>query len=268
MGIRKPALRYVLAFHLVFIVACSAWAGVIQQTRQGAVLLPPPAQGLVAIQLPDTRNMEPEVREHIKLAERALALVVKELTTPADKLGEAYGLMGEIYQAYSLNSSAKDCHLNASQLAVKDFRCVYLLGKLHEREGEAQRAISYYNLARNLRPDYLPLFVSLGNTSLQLNCPDEAESFFRRALELAEAVYGATGSINHGALVAMALAELGRCDKAAVWLKRMITKATEEGNRELAEKLKAELNRYERVPMSPGGWHNLFRPDTGTIIGT
>jgi tetratricopeptide (TPR) repeat protein len=80
----------------------------------------------------------------------------------------------------------------------------------------------------------------------------------RRALALAEAVYGATGSINHGALVAMALAELGRCDEATVWLKRMNNKATEEGNRELAEKLKAELNRYER--------ERPCRPSAGIIF--
>jgi len=170
------------------------------QTNQGSVLLPPPSPGLAPIQLPDTRNMEPEVREHIRSSESALAAVVKDPATPADKLGEAYGMMGEIYQAYSLNSSAKECYLNASRLAVKDFRWVYLLGKLHEREGDAQTAISYYNTARNLHPDYLPVFVSLGNIYLQLNRLEEAESFFRRALEINEASAAASYGLGQAAL--------------------------------------------------------------------
>src|SRR6185436_18572318 len=37
----------------------------------------------------------------------------------------------------------------------------------------------------------------------------------KRALQLAQAAYAATGTVNHGVLVAMALAELGRCDEAA-----------------------------------------------------
>jgi tetratricopeptide (TPR) repeat protein len=67
-----------------------------------------------------------------------------------------------------------------------------------------------------------------------------------RALALAQAAYEATATVNHGALVAMALAELGRCDEAAAWARRMTARAEEERKPELVEKLKAELNRYER----------------------
>lgn len=200
VGIRARTLRLKLAVCLALIVACATGVEVMPQTNQGSVLLPPPSPGLAPIQLPDTRNMEPEVREHIRSSESALAAVVKDPATPADKLGEAYGMMGEIYQAYSLNSSAKECYLNASRLAVKDFRWVYLLGKLHEREGDAQTAISYYNTARNLHPDYLPVFVSLGNIYLQLNRLEEAESFFRRALEINEASAAASYGLGQAAL--------------------------------------------------------------------
>lgn len=66
-----------------------------------------------------------------------------------------------------------------------------------------------------------------------------------RALALAEASYEATTLVNHGALVAMSLAELGRCDEAAAWARRMIAKAAAEDKPDLVQKLKAELNRYE-----------------------
>jgi hypothetical protein len=69
----------------------------------------------------------------------------------------------------------------------------------------------------------------------------------RRALELAQRAYEATGAVGHGALVAMALAELGRCDEAADWQRRMMTKAAGEAKPELVTRLKAELDRYERA---------------------
>jgi tetratricopeptide (TPR) repeat protein len=128
--------------------------------------------------------MEPEVREHLTAAQNMLAAALKDKAASSDKLAEAYGMMGGIYQAYSLSSPANECYLNASRLAPKDFRWVYLLGKLHEREGDVQAAIGYYNTAHRLRSDYLPLFVSLGNIYLQLNRLDLAESFFNQALEL------------------------------------------------------------------------------------
>jgi tetratricopeptide (TPR) repeat protein len=197
--IRARGLRLELAVCLALIVACASGTEVMPQTNQGGVL-PPPAPGLAPIQLPDTRNMEPEVREHIKSSESALEAAAKDPATPADKLGEAYGMMGEIYQAYSLISPAKECYLNASRLAVKDFRWVYLLGKLHEREGDAQTAIGYYDIARHLRPDYLPVLVGLGNIYLQLNRLEEAESSFRRALEINEASAAASYGLGQASL--------------------------------------------------------------------
>jgi tetratricopeptide (TPR) repeat protein len=151
------------------------------QTTQGNVLQPT-AQGLLSIQLPDTRNMEPAVREQITSAQNALASTVKDPTATAADLGEAYGKMGQIYQAYSLFSPARECYLNASRLAPKDFRWAYLLGKLSEGEGDAQAAIRYYSTARDLSPEYLPALVSLGNIYLQLNRLDEAEEYFKQTL--------------------------------------------------------------------------------------
>ncbi|HEX5707110.1 MAG TPA: tetratricopeptide repeat protein [Pyrinomonadaceae bacterium] len=162
--------------------------------------MPPDAPGLVPVVTPDTSSMEAGVREHIKSSESALASVIKDAGASADKLAEAYGLLGQIYQAYSLSSPAKECYQNAARLASKDFRWPYLLGKLHEREGDAQQAIALFNTARELRPDYLPVFVSLGNLHLQLNRLDEAEANFRRALEINEASASALYGLGQAAL--------------------------------------------------------------------
>jgi tetratricopeptide (TPR) repeat protein len=67
-----------------------------------------------------------------------------------------------------------------------------------------------------------------------------------KALELAQLVYKATGSLEHGALVAMALAELGRCSEAAQWQRKMIAAAEQERNTGFISKLRADLQRYEQ----------------------
>jgi tetratricopeptide (TPR) repeat protein len=69
-----------------------------------------------------------------------------------------------------------------------------------------------------------------------------------RALDLARRVYSATGAAEHGALVALALAELGRCGEAAEWQGRAISAGEKSGNTDLVSKLRAALKQYENVP--------------------
>jgi tetratricopeptide (TPR) repeat protein len=68
-----------------------------------------------------------------------------------------------------------------------------------------------------------------------------------KALQLAKLVYQATGSVNHGAIVALALAELGRCGEASEWQRKMIAEAEREGNTDMVIKLKIDLQRYEKA---------------------
>jgi tetratricopeptide (TPR) repeat protein len=73
-----------------------------------------------------------------------------------------------------------------------------------------------------------------------------------RALDLAQRVYKATSVAKHGALVALALAELGRCSEAADWQRRMIAAAQQEGNTDLSGKLQSALKFYENTQCRPG----------------
>jgi tetratricopeptide (TPR) repeat protein len=69
-----------------------------------------------------------------------------------------------------------------------------------------------------------------------------------KALELARLIYQSTGLVNHGAVVAMALAELGRCSEAAALQRQMIAAAEREQKTDFAAKLKADLLQYEKTP--------------------
>lgn len=75
--------------------------------------------------------------------------------------------------------------------------------------------------------------------SPQMDLRDEA-----RALELSHLVYDVTGAVSHGAVIAMALAGLGRCEEAIQWQREMIAKAEQE-DRGLVAILHADLERYK-----------------------
>lgn len=146
--------------------------------------LAPPRSGLMPIHQPALEELEADVREQLISFQSSLAIQAKDSSTTDLKLSEAYGLMGQVYHAYSLTAPAKECYLNAHHLAPKDFRWTYLLGNITQQEGRAEEALSYYILARGLRPDYLAAPVNLGNLYLQQNRLEEARSSFKEALAL------------------------------------------------------------------------------------
>jgi tetratricopeptide (TPR) repeat protein len=78
------------------------------------------------------------------------------------RLSEVYGLLGCVYQAYALMPSAEAAYLNAQHLAPKDYRWAYLLGSVCQTSGRADEAFKHYQRAQELRLDYLPVPVNLG----------------------------------------------------------------------------------------------------------
>lgn len=69
-----------------------------------------------------------------------------------------------------------------------------------------------------------------------------------RALELAQLAFKASGQAEHGALVVLALAELGRCSEAAALQRDLIARAEATGKAELARTLQLDLKRFEKQP--------------------
>jgi len=176
----KTLLRYSL--YLLLISAFSNAADVRCQTN----ILQPPHKELVPVHFPDLSKLEPDVREQLTSFQNSLSTTVKDPATTPATLSQAYATMGEIYQAYSLNSPARECYLNAAQLAPKDFCWVYLLGKLDQQEDRFDDAIRHFEIARSLSPEYLAAAVNLGNIYLQLNRLDDASENFKTALALDE----------------------------------------------------------------------------------
>jgi tetratricopeptide (TPR) repeat protein len=167
------------------LVVLVAWAeGHAQAVPQSDNVLPPPKSELVAVHWPDLSKLEADVREQLLSLQNSLADVAKNNTTPDAVLSEAYGTMGEIYQAYSLNAPAQECYLNASRLAPQDFRWIYLLAKLDQLDGRFDEAIRRFQIAGRLRPEDVGGPVNLGQIFLQLNRLEDAKASFKAALEL------------------------------------------------------------------------------------
>ena len=78
-----------------------------------------------------------------------------------------------------------------------------------------------------------------------------------RAVELAQSVYKTTGALQHGVLVAMALAEAGRCSEAADLQRGLIADAAKRISTDLVAKLKADLKRYELQPCRPASLSDI-----------
>jgi tetratricopeptide (TPR) repeat protein len=79
---------------------------------------------------------------------------------------------------------------------------------------------------------------------LLASAPDLALRNGERALTLATAVYESDPAAAHAETVAMSLAELGRCDEAAAWMRRAVTQAERAKDAPELARLKGEMLRY------------------------
>jgi len=178
---------------VISVFCVSLWCSFTTEAQSNDSLLPP-KPNLVAIHWPDLSKLESDVRKQITEQQNSLVAAVKDRTVDNAKLSEAYGTTGEVYHAYSLTTPARECYLNASQLAPNDFRWIYLLAKLDQVEGHVDEAIRRFQTAASLSPTLVAAHVNLGNIFLELNRPQDAERSFSAALEIqkqsASAYYG------------------------------------------------------------------------------
>jgi len=181
------------------------------------------------------------------------------------QLGDLKGAVVEFEKAVLLDPNNTNAHYNLA---------VLLAG-----ENQHQQAIAHLQAVLTVNSTDLGARLFLARELLKANRQEEALAEFTRvvqadrnnepalvelvqllaaspqvklrngtqALKLAQTLYAKTASLQHGALVGLALAELGRCNEAAEWQRKMIAGAAKEGNNDLQAKLKADLQRYENA---------------------
>jgi tetratricopeptide (TPR) repeat protein len=115
--------------------------------------------------------------------------------------------------------------------------------KLLYRKGQFKQALDALEKGHAQFPQKGRTIVML--TYLLVTSPDLESRNGARATDLAQSVYKATGKFQHAALVALALAESGRCNEALEWQRQAIAAAEKQENTDWLTKLRADLKRYE-----------------------
>lgn len=134
---------------------------------------------LQEIPQPDLTSVDPSVQEQIHTA---LAAAMAQANAPRAHRANAFGRLGQIYQAYGFDGAALACYINAARLDAQSFRWPYYSGYLHQERGDAETAERDYQRALTLKPANIPTLLRLGSLELTLNRPDAARQWFTKAM--------------------------------------------------------------------------------------
>ncbi len=187
-----------------------------QESGGPAAVLAPAKAGLVPVPLPELNALERSVADQIRLFQKSFEQVAAKPGVANKELAEAYGTLGQLYHAYEFTDSAQGCYVNASLLEQQDYRWLHLLGRLHEQVGELESSVSYYEAARQARPDYAPTVTNLGRLYLQLNRVQDARKEFQTALRLDSDCAAAHNGMGEAALAQRRYSEAVRYFQAVL----------------------------------------------------
>ncbi len=131
---------------------------------------------------PDLETAERLIQEQLRLERSKLSARIEGQGVSASARAEALGRMGMLYHTYEFWEAAEACYRNARTLMPREFRWIYLLGRLSEGRGQPHEAVEYYQQASSIEPDDLATILRLAGVQLALNRPDLAEPLFQEAI--------------------------------------------------------------------------------------
>jgi tetratricopeptide (TPR) repeat protein len=147
-------------------------------TQQTAPRSPDAQVQLMEVPQPTLSGVDPPVREQVQTAQTALDEALSRHDSSRTQKADAFGSLGEIYQAYGFEDAALISYENAAKLAPHSFRWQYYSGYLHERSGKSEAAAQDYRRALAIEPSNTCAMLRLGNVELSLNQPELAKSWF------------------------------------------------------------------------------------------
>ncbi len=138
---------------------------------------------LQAVHETDISGTERVAREAITATRSRLAELLAGGSNDTANLAEGYAKLGALYQLFQIDSSAALCWDNARRLQPADYRWSYYAGYLALTQGQTETALSGLQRARELKPDYAPLDLRMGQLWLDINQLDQAHTALARAAE-------------------------------------------------------------------------------------
>jgi tetratricopeptide (TPR) repeat protein len=173
---------------------------------------------------------------------RKAAAVAPADATPHVNLAAALAQLGDA------NGTAEQLAIAVRLEPDNEATLLNLAIVLSDRE-RYREAVQHLEDSHRRFPDRAPTATTLAR--LLASSPDRSLRDGSRAFEIATAINQREPSPTHGETVAMALAELGRCDEAAEWMRRAIDDADRTKETAEAARLRGEAGKYAMRPCRP-----------------
>ena len=119
---------------------------------------------------------EPHVRTVISDIRGEINRLLMATGSSNSRLAEAYGRLAALYQIQNMESAAQTGYRNAMALEPARFRWTYYAAYLEDQSGRLEEAIKLYQKAKQIRSDYPPLELRLGEGLLKLGQLKQAAS--------------------------------------------------------------------------------------------
>jgi len=250
--------------------AAKDYAGAVKEFAQAVSAMPEDAGGW--INLGAALAAVGELDKAIEALERAAELEPRNKTATFN-IGVLAAEKGDAETAYEAYKATVD-------LDPKDGVARMELAKLQKQRGELEEAFESYDLVAKLEPNneeaqiqraFLLIQVGRYKQSMALlekdtarnptfgrlshlyarmlaACPDESLRDGSRAMQLAGAVVDASPTAEHLETLAMAFAESGDCDNAAITQLKALARAREAQDEALVTRIETDLETYRAGP--------------------
>lgn len=133
---------------------------------------------------------------NLKGTEPQVATKIKNLEEDVKKhprSSAAWGKLAMNLDVHDFQNEAIPIYKEAVALDPSDFRWPYFIAVLLAKNGDAQ-SLDWFERARKIKPDYVPMLVNYGNSLFQFNKNDQAAERYKQALsydpKCAQALFG------------------------------------------------------------------------------
>ena len=169
------------------------------------------------------------------------------VAAPADAIPHV-NLAAALAQLGDANGAAEQLAI-AVRLDPDDETTLLKLSILLADRERYREAVQHLDESHRRFPDRPATATTLAR--LLASSPDRSIRDGQRAFDVATMVYQREPSPAHGETVAIALAELGRCDEAVDWMRRAIDDADRAKDMAEAARLRSEASKYAPRPCRP-----------------